>query len=115
MRTAEGVRSLIEKIYKDCEPAEMPSDSELKKARLQLSFLKTVVLYLETNPNEDFIKQENEEIDRILVVINNGYETWSKNTPTGSVLESQKRAIYNKERDYARWVQQKKILEFILE
>src|SRR5260221_14692039 len=50
--------------------------SELSRIRKLLQFLKTCIAYLESQPTEEFVKQEVKRIETRLDLINKEYDGW---------------------------------------
>lgn len=49
---------------------------KIKRLDKRFSFLKHMVIYLESNPREEFLKEQKEKILTKISSIENGYEEW---------------------------------------
>jgi hypothetical protein len=87
------------------------SESEAKKIKREVAFLRTCRLYMESSPRKEFIESEIKEVERKLKILPSHYSSWQ----IGKVLSSYKNP-YNSflnEMGFSHLKDQLKTLKFI--
>lgn len=91
--------------------------SQKDKMKRRYLLLELVKKYLETEPNEDFVKKEKARLAKRISLINDGFGAWlafGYNKQKGEDYKQQ-RAAYDKEQDTKHLKDQLKAIEFILQ
>lgn len=108
----------IDKINK--EIASYMLDSELKDDRgkkaigRKIKDLREVIMYLETNPNESFIKSEISRISSIIKAKSDGYQYWTKNICEKNIDVSKRKSLFNSQLGITSLKKQLKKLKYII-
>ena|SRR5664279_490468 len=110
MKTVKEIDQEISDILKSLKKDS--KEGEVKKAKRDVAFLRQIRLYLITDPREEFIKSELNEVQRKIDLIPTHYEGWK----VGKTLTKYKDpyAIYCNEMHLPDLRAQIKTLEFIL-
>lgn len=87
---------------------------EGKKIARENKLLRSVLLFLEKNPNEDFLKSEKSRLQKIISEKEKGYEYWSANICDKSVEVHKRKSMFNKELGLTKMRAQIKHINFIL-
>ena len=90
---------------------------EKKRTVTLLKFLRNVLLYLETNPREEFLTKQLDSLNKQLEAIPEKFQTWIKEvgvTQYKDKTETQLKAIFQKEMDLKKVKEQASFLNFIL-
>ena len=61
------------------------------------NYLKSVLLYLETNPNESFIRSEVERLKKLISSKESQYVKWSKDVCPKEIEVKKRKALFNRE------------------
>ena len=75
--------------------------------------LREVIMYLETNPNELFIKSEIVRVNKVIQAKLDGFDYWSKNICDKSVEVNKRKSIFNSQMGLTGLRRQLKQLKFI--
>jgi len=84
-----------------------------KRVGERVKFYKFVIAFLESEPKEEDLKTQLEEVKRKIKVIINGIGQWKANTPESKLLKNAESA-YNNEMGLAGYRKQEKTLKYIL-
>lgn len=110
MKTAEQVKEEIDSAIKSIKRDS--TEAEIKAVKKDLVFLRMIKMYLDTNPREEFVKAQKDELQRRIDLLPTHYEGWQ----TGKVLTKYKDPYrsYCAEMGLAGMKQKIKTLDFIL-
>lgn len=110
MKTATEITKEIDKITRSIN--KNSPKSEVDSAKRKIVFLREIKLYLDTNPSEECVKQQKEEVQRRIELLPTHFEGWK----TGRVLTKYKDpyASYCSEMGLQTMNAQIKTLNFIL-
>lgn len=113
------MKTLIELNSEIEENLKFLSDSKITKSKKTSAsnrnkFLKQVLMYIELNPNESFLKSEKERISRIINSKESQYKYWSSDVCDKSIEVSKRKALFNKELGITVLKKQLKTINFIL-
>lgn len=61
------------------------------------NYLKSVLLYLETNPNESFVRSEVERLKKLISSKEAQYVKWSKDVCPKEIEVKKRKALFNRE------------------
>lgn len=93
-------------------------DSLTKRKKTSISkqnkFLREMMMYIETNPREEFLIQEKERLQKFIEAKEEQYVYWSANICDKKVDVNKRRALFNKEIGLTPIKKQIKTLSFIL-
>jgi hypothetical protein len=113
MKSLIEIRSEIENNNKS-----LLLDSLTKKKKTSISkqnkFLREMMMYIETNPREDYLIKEREKLQNIIKSKEDQYIFWSANICDKKVDVNKRRALFNKEIGLIHTKKQIKTLNFIL-
>lgn len=112
MKTIQEVEVEINDILTQIEANKKAKIAKNAKLSNRLDFLKTMKWYLKTNPNEDFIRKELNRVQRLVDLIDDGFDYWFKSS--GMTDKKKARIKYNTELGYDKSKQQIKTLTFLL-
>ena len=97
MKTIENLKSEKKSII-DSQPNREPQSKEGKKeyrkAKQRVSWLNDCILYLETFPEEEFLRKQKEQKQKELDHIDDSFEEWQNNTPRMLYVKNA-RTVYN--------------------
>jgi hypothetical protein len=99
--------SFVENNYKKDSP------KMFTREKGRMAFLRHVILFLETNPSEDYMRREAARLDKLITSLESQYETWTKNTPPDAPPNKFK-SVFNKEMGLTLLRLQRKTAYFIL-
>ena len=71
-------------------------DKDRRKAEREVSLLRTVKLYLENNPSQEWLEKEVFRIETLLEKIAAGFKTWAKNNPREANETPNPLSVYNR-------------------
>lgn len=107
MKNKEIIKRQIDEIINSKQP--FFKDSEHKKTEKNYNFLKSCLLYLESNPNELFLKNNLEDINKKINKILDNFSFWYNSDNRHKALKNPKQA-YNTETGLKQLEAQKKPL-----
>lgn len=70
---------------------------EGKKIARENKLLRSVMLFLEKNPNEEFLKEEKKRIQKIVAEKEKQYNYWSSNICDKSIDVSKRKSLFNRD------------------
>jgi len=77
-------------------------------------YLSQLVMYLETNPSESYLKSERDSILKIITTKQSQFKYWSESVCSQDVPVAKRNALFNKEIGLAELKKRIKTLNFIL-
>lgn len=109
------LKSVIEEITQ-IESENFSRLTEKQKSRLskRVAYLKECRNYLESEPNEVFVKQEKDRLKSQLDGKNGQYNYWLENIAPKDVDPKNLRTVFNREVGLTKIKKQLKMIEFIL-
>lgn len=87
---------------------------EGKKIARENKLLRSVMLFLEKNPNEEFLKEEKKRIQKIITEKEKQYNYWSSNICDKSIDVSKRKSLFNRELGITKMKSQIKHITYIL-
>lgn len=93
-------------LYIDC-------DKKKKSLGRKNKELREVIMYLETNPNELFIKSEIVRVNKVIQAKLDGFDYWSKNICDKSVEVNKRKSMFSSQMGISNLKKQLKQLKFI--
>ncbi len=89
--------------------------AELKSSTgRKADFLRSVLMYLETNPRIEFLQSEKARLEKIIEAKNAKYQYWIKNVVSHEVLEKDRRNLFNRETGITNCKRFLKTINYIL-
>ena len=85
-----------------------------KKLKLRIPFLRMCVMYVESNPSDDFINSEIERINNRIEKISDGFEYWKTLPREKEVGDKKLLTFYYKEMGVPKLRRQLQALRFLL-
>lgn len=85
--------------------------STLNKEKKKIEFNRFVIKYLETNPKENFLKQERERLKTLIANKSIQFKLW---LPPANLEPKKHKAAYNKHTGITEFNKQLKTIEYIL-
>lgn len=114
MKTIDEIKAQIEKETKD---APCPVSKEKKKIRKQaqskVKWLRSCLMYLESIPTEEFLRDQLSKKESELDKIMTGFDSWEINTP-GMLGHPKAKGEYNKLMGTSRVRKHIEILDFLV-
>lgn len=77
-------------------------------------FLKSVLMYLETNPRKEFLQSEKQRLENVIEAKNKMFEYWVKNVVPTEIPEKSYRSLFNKENGITDCIRFLKTINYIL-
>lgn len=123
MKTIQEVKQEIEDVIKEAnELTLLDFEGDTKKMTRyrnklsdKVSFMRTVVMYLEDEPRQEFVQKEHERLTEKKRLIDEGYLVWKKNEPADiHKTEDKWIARYHQVMDVATVNAQLRMLTYIL-
>jgi len=110
MKTVKEITKKIDELIRSINKDSL--DTEVKAVKKRVVFLREVYNYLDTNPREEFVRLQKEEVQRRIELLPTHFEGWK----TGRVLTKYKDpyASYCSEMGLQTMNEQIKTLNFIL-
>lgn len=105
----ESIPEILAENKKDLD--EVRYRREEKKAKKKIQFLRTILLYLENNPSEQFVEKQLADTKKHIKHIDENYTHWTP--PPGKVIKNHKN-IYHSENGYNKLLNQRRNLLYIL-
>lgn len=114
MITVKQIQDRVSQINDDIVNRHEVDKAFLRNAKIEKSFLHQLLLYVETNPSEDFLNKEKERLNKIITSLENGFDFWSKHNKPTDVDAKKLRSYYNKEMGITKFKNQLKAVNTIL-
>lgn len=118
MKTKQQIIETIDLLIKEASSQES-SERDRKSALKKLSFNRTVLAYLDTQPLESFLEQERDRLENLIDKIEeswadhyNGYKAFYDNLPKATITAKKKEFL--KDLDLAEIKSQLKTIVYIL-
>ena len=108
------VDELKKEIESNLIESEIRDDRGKKLLGRKNKELRETIMFLETNPNESFIRLEADRIDSIIKSKSKGYEYWTKNICDKSVDIKKRKSMFNSQLGITQLKKQLKKLKYIL-
>lgn len=89
-------------------------DGRYKIFQKRFEFLYGIKLYLESKPREEFVKDEQARLIRVIKIINDRYPEWLAHAPKNNII-GKERTYYNRITNIAAYKKQLKTINFILQ
>lgn len=112
MKTLDQINKLLAEASK--QATRELTKKETNNLVRELAKLMNAKMYLETNPSEDFIKSEFEELKKRKEQIDKDFQKWLRFTPQGDRTPTQSKSAYRTEMGYKKVRSQISFMEFIL-
>ena len=112
MKTPEQVKKEIEELILQKKDAK--TYRALKKINNKIEDLKTIVLYLETNPSEEFIKSEKARLEKQVDAIEDNFQKWL-NSGSSRRHSEKPLKVYYKEMKLEEVTKRLKTINYLLE
>lgn len=91
MKTKQEIEKRIADVTKFIDSLHPIKDkSKINKNAKEITFLRSVILYLETNPKEEVAIKTRDKIKAKIKMIDAGFSAWKRNTPGLDLSKSNK-------------------------
>lgn len=115
MKTISDINLEIDEIINTLkENKSILTKSETAKLKKRIGYLRTIIMYLETEPNEEFIRSNIRKLKGLLAAKESQYSYWLKNVAPIGLSDKKYKSIYKSEHNLNNVKTQIKNLEFIL-
>ncbi len=115
MITLKTVNVQVEQIKSSLEKATKDRDiKEVKKLSKRLEYLNGIKFYLESQPSENFLKSNLNEIKKRIASLSSGFGEWLKSVDKKDSDPKKLKTRFNTEMGLGKMKNQIKTLEFIL-
>jgi hypothetical protein len=108
------INEIKEQIVKLSEVDKKKDPQTYKKNQTEVAFTRLCLMYLESNPHEDFLRKQYNEIKMRLDKIENGYLDWKKGEIRLDLTDQELRIIYNRKMEKTKYDKQFRIFDYIL-
>lgn len=89
MRTIEAIRKEIQEEEKFAATPNA-TKRQMEKSAKRIENLRACILYLETNPTEQFMNKQLTQLKKNVDVINSGFGAWRRNNPKDAEVSNPK-------------------------
>lgn len=114
MKTIEDVKVDINEVNELLKSKDEIKKSKLNKLKDRLKFYRDMILYLETNPNSEYLLKE---LDRLTIkkqTIDSQFDFWFKNSKPYGLSLGKSKSLYKKEMGVQNLDLQIKTLTYLL-
>jgi len=112
MKTTEQVKKEIEELILQKKDAK--TDRALNKINNRIDFLKTIVLFLETNPSEEYLLSKKLKLEKQCDAIEDNFQKWLNSDSSRRHLEKPLK-VYYKEMKLDDVLKRLKTINYLLE
>ncbi len=91
------------------------TNSELKKLRKENQFIKSMILYLESNPSEEYLKNELSRLSLIVKSKLEQFEYWKQNICAKNIEEKKMKTVFKQELGLTDIEKRIKTLKYLIE
>ncbi len=113
MKTIEQVNKQIEANLSAITNPKV-NKKEAEKLMSENEFLKSIVLYLETNPKQEYLLWKRERLNSILSAKLNAYSYWNENVCPNDVPKDKRKELFEENEDLNSIKKHIKSIEYIL-
>jgi hypothetical protein len=115
MKTVDQVKTIINQNKKWLSTEGKEAKKPLRnKALKEIKLYSELLMYLETQPREDFVISEIKRLKRIIESKNSQFSNWNEKVCPEDVPVKKRRALFNKENEIPKYRAQLKNLEILI-
>lgn len=114
MKSIQELKTEISENQKQMSDSEI-TDRKYNSLSKKNELLSSIIMYLETNPKEEFLKADKSRMLKIIASKESQYAYWSSNICPDDVDVKKRRSIFNRELGLTALKRQVKTISYILQ